>query len=761
MRSSNRWASTSRRLALLAALAAPAALPAEVPLALCGPEDRLAGRRAISRAGAAPALALLTDGQVLSEGASWNSPGSVPLAAADRLDFDLGALLPLRALLLQADANDSYLLEGSADGIAFRRLGLLPELGGLHGLRTRALRLEGAPVRYLRLGIAAGDGRSAVAEIQAFCVAPGEWRPRLQVVAAPPDGGTGRPGLRWDDVTSRWWELALALAGLALLAWDARSARRVARDGVAARRRQAAFAVAGVIAILTYFNFGAFHFGSFVHGWDTFHYYVGAKYFRELGYDRLYDCVAVADAQEPALRSAVERRTLRNLRSNVLESTAGVLAEPGRCTDHFTAARWVEFRQDVAWFRERESTDRWAAISSDHGYNATPVWNVAGSLLANLAPASDRQILLLCLLDPLYFALLVAALVWAFGRPGAAVALLVLATSFPARFFWTGGAFLRWDWLCFTVLAVCCLRRGRPFAAGAALGYAALLRVFPVLLAAGPALVVLLSLVEAARSARAGERWSAFVAALGSPRLAAERRFFAGALLAAALLVPASLVVGGGSDAYRGFVANTRKHQATPLTNNMGLRTVLTYRPSEIGRQLHSEAASDPWGRWKVARLAAWQHSRWVAAAVAAAALLLVARGAWRWREPWIALALAAAWIPFAVEMTSYYYAFLLVPALLWTVRRPAGLLLLAAGALSLWISLAPLAGMPTWRDEQYTWISLATIAVLLALLADFAFSPAAVPAAAPACLSLPTGRAEAPRRADRPALRNRKELRT
>lgn len=760
MRTSIRWASTSCSLVLLAALATPPALRAQASAADCGAADRLAGRMATGHAGAAPALALLTDGQVLSEGAAWNSPGAVPLGAGERFAFDLGDALPLRALLLQADANDSYLVEGSLDGVAFERLGLLPELGELHGLRTRALGLAGAPVRFLRLRVAHGDGRAAVAEIQAFCAAPGEWAPRLQVIAAPLDSGAGRPPSRWNDVSSRWWELALALAGLALLAWDARSERRIRTAG-GVRRRKVAFTVAGLVAILTYFNFGAFHFGSFVHGWDTFHYYIGAKYFRELGYERLYDCVAVADAAEPALRPAVEGRKLRNLRSNVLESTAGILADPGRCTDRFTAARWAEFRHDVAWFRERESADRWAAISSDHGYNATPVWNVAGSLLANLAPASDRQILLLCLLDPLYFLAMVAALVWAFGRPGAAVALLVLATSFPARFYWTGGAFLRWDWLCFTVLAVCCLRRGRPFAAGAALGYAALLRVFPGLLAVGPALVVLLVLVEAARSARGGARWRAVAAAFGAPRLAAERRFFAGALLAGALLVPASLAVGGGIDAYRGFVANTRKHQATPLTNNMGLRTVVTYRPSEIGRHLHAEGANDPWGRWKVARLAAWKSSRWAAAGLAATALLLVARGARRSREPWIALALSAAWIPFVVETTSYYYAFLVVPALLWTVRRSAGMLLLALGALSLWISLAPLSGMPTWRDEQYTWISLATVGVLLALLVTFAFSADPVPAAAPGCLSPPTGRAEAPRRADRPALRNRKELRT
>ncbi len=102
---------------------------------------------------------------------------------------------------------------------------------------------------------------------------------------------------------------------------------------------------------------------------------------------------------------------------------------------------------------------------------------------------------------------------------------------------------------------------------------------------------------------------------------------------------------------------------------------------------------------------------------------LLVALGAVRHRELWIGAALGVAFIPFAVELTSYYYAFLVVPALLWTVRREAGIALLLLGAFGLFVSLAPLAGMPTWRDEQYTLISLATLLTLLFLLLRFAFS--------------------------------------
>ena len=201
----------------------------------------------------------------------------------------------------------------------------------------------------------------------------------------------------------------------------------------------------------------------------------------------------------------------------------------------FTPERWRSFRHDVAWFRGRESAARWDEIFGDHGFNATPVWNIAGSLLANTGPASDRQIGLLALIDPLYFAAMAGVLVWAFGIPGAAVGLLVLATDFPARFFWTGGAFLRWDWLFFSVAAVACLRRGRPFLGGAALAYAALLRIFPVFLALGPAAMLGAGLVREMRSGE-GPFGARLRRALGS---AALRGSLVGAL------GPASRLGGG------------------------------------------------------------------------------------------------------------------------------------------------------------------------------------------------------------------------
>jgi hypothetical protein len=51
----------------------------------------------------------------------------------------------------------------------------------------------------------------------------------------------------------------------------------------------------GFTTALCWWNLGDFRAGGDVHVWDTYHYYMGTKYFREVAYDRLYACVALAE----------------------------------------------------------------------------------------------------------------------------------------------------------------------------------------------------------------------------------------------------------------------------------------------------------------------------------------------------------------------------------------------------------------------------------------------------------------------------------
>ena len=55
------------------------------------------------------------------------------------------------------------------------------------------------------------------------------------------------------------------------------------------------------------------------------------------------------------------------------------------------------------------------------------------------------------MLDPLYLLATIGGDLVGLRLAGARVALLVFATNFPSRFYWTGGSFLRWDWLFYLV----------------------------------------------------------------------------------------------------------------------------------------------------------------------------------------------------------------------------------------------------------------------------------------------------------------------
>ncbi len=483
----------------------------------------------------------------------------------------------------------------------------------------------------------------------------------------------------------------IALAALGVLGWGYRLAQR-GKEHRDRALRDRLFLVLGLLGALAYPNFGWLHFGNFVHTWDTYHYYLGSKYFPELEYDRLYECTAVAD-DEDGLGEQVRKRAITDLRTNARVKTDEVLAHPETCKSHFTADRWAEFRHDVAWFRPRVVRERWEMMGHDHGYNATPVWNMLGHALSSLAPASDLQLGLLALLDPLLLSAMAALLYWAFGWRVLALAMLVLGTNYANRWFWTGGAFLRHDWLFFSVASVCLLKKERPLLAGLSLAYAATLRLFPALLLVGP----FLAAIEILRTERRLDR--------------RYLKLFGGAALGVAVLLPASFVLSGGLDTYQRFFQNTSKHASTPLTNHMGLRTAVAYRPSTRSALLHDNHAADPWGKWKEERLRTFHEAMplFIAAVLGFLALLFFAvKGAGL--EPWAAAALSTLMIGVGVELTSYYYCFLVAFAPLFVKRREVGMVLLGFTALTQFIGWSPLPGMSQWDDEKYTSMSFAVL---------------------------------------------------
>src|ERR1041384_8219659 len=161
---------------LLAAGLALAVLPSIAAAAPCGTENLLAGKKPTASTGVKGDVGQLTDGTVGPEGTQWDAPVTGTLENTNSsITFDLGEVRSVSAIVMQADANDTYKMMGSVDGspASYKLLVELPNVvNSGHGLRTRANQIAPTDVRYLRVGEANGDNYFSISELAAYCKAP-------------------------------------------------------------------------------------------------------------------------------------------------------------------------------------------------------------------------------------------------------------------------------------------------------------------------------------------------------------------------------------------------------------------------------------------------------------------------------------------------------------------------------------------------------------------------------------------------------------
>ena len=163
------------------------------------------------------------------------------------------------------------------------------------------------------------------------------------------------------------------------------------------------------------------------------------------------------------------------------------------------------------------------------------------------------------------------------------------------------------------------------------------------------------------------------------------------------------------------------------MTNLVGLRTVMAYRQWEVGRLTRDNRLVDPWEKWKHARLKSWDQAKPAYYLLVLGSLVLLAFAA-RGAAPWTAAALAVTFIPVGVELLSYYFAFIIAVALLYDKRESVGRWLLLLTAFTQFVAWAPMRGMSTWLDEQYTLMAAGTVGVF-ALIVWLFRDPATVAA--------------------------------
>ncbi len=473
--------------------------------------------------------------------------------------------------------------------------------------------------------------------------------------------------------------ISLTAAGLWLLE---RRARQVGTPVPERTARRVGITLT-VVSFLLYFDFfnPNTRYPNYYHRHELYHYYLGSKYFNEIGYQRLYTCTSLAEV-ELGHGAAIRKRELRDLSAkNLIVPTTDtyIFSDPGQCKDHFTPERWEKFKADVKWFEASARGDYWNNMQKDHGYNPPPVWTMTGKLLGSVAPAGDVFFKLLASIDICLQLGVVLMLNWAFGWRTMALATIFWGCNAPANFYWTGGAFLRQDWLFLVMAALCCARKRKFVLSGAALTWASLLRVFPLVLFGGVGLIMVFDFVRKRRIIRD------------------HLRFVAGCVLSAAILIPVSIAA-TNPDAYDEFVAHIALHKDTPLTNHMGLETILVH--DWDGRMLFTrdDRLDDPFQGWKEGRVERKRRLRPVFLAINALMLAWLAWALRRTRQLWIGMALSVPIIISMANVTCYYYSIFLCSAVLARVR-PA----LAPAYLTLAGASQVLLLRFYWIDDKYT----------------------------------------------------------
>ncbi|MDH3843439.1 MAG: discoidin domain-containing protein [Myxococcales bacterium] len=737
----------------------------------CPPGNLLAGKSPSATKGARFARRL-TNGVMTAEGDVWESDLTAILTdATSHVVYDLGQPVRITAVDLQGDNNDDYILESSEDGETFVRLWTADPASG-QGMRRRGSRTLDAQGRYVRLRAEGGDGYYSLSEVQVFCQQPAKWPPPVEVKATASGWWKGimqkrdhryRLGLAFLGLmffialfrverskTALGVAVSLALAMLAIAsyrfyyarhapwfadwglyllgglvaAWGIRGLWLATKGGGASLWWERGALVWVILACgAAWVNFGTYHSSRIVHYWDTFHYYIGSKYFEENEYERLYQCVLAADYEDRG-KADLQRRKIRDLVDNRLHylSEDDAIAYAKTCEEHFSPQRWEAFKQDARSFRTVMGTSWWRDMLMDHGYNASPISNMVAAALTNIgwrkqvpdAPSVRvdqgvmkkfrKRILRYAMIDLGLYAGAFLFILWAFGLRACTLAVVVWGTGYPWAYFWTGGSFARVPWFFMAVAAVCLLKKGFPVLSGFALSWSALLRLFPAALAGGPGAAIIDRFVRRNK--------------LGGPWLRPEdKRFIAGGMAGLLVLCSASVAI-NGVDAHTRFLGNTFKHAETPLTNHMGLPTLLSYRPSTVGRHTKDQSLEDPWAHWKQFRKDTKHDRRWLHRLILLGMFVLLAL-AGRRMAGWAVLASSTILIIGFFELTCYYYSFvvLMAPLAIERLRYTAALVAMVIAGLIIQF----FAG---WYDEQYLWETAACLIALLYIIIDVVLHP-------------------------------------
>ncbi len=423
-----------------------------------------------------------------------------------------------------------------------------------------------------------------------------------------------------------------------------------------------AFVVFAVLySFAVYHSLGKPRSGTFVHYGEMFHYYLGSKYFNELGYFELYNAVIAADAEQDNALADLPFYTDLTSYQNAHRETALEHADVVKA--RFSKDRWNAFKYDVSFFKKATGMPRSRTLFfllMDHGYNASPVSTSVLTILTNIVPVT--HLWLLASLDVLLVAIMVVFVFRTFG--------LAMGALFSVYFFvnilndseYISGGLLRYDWLFCIVVAVCLLEKRRYASSSVFLTISAMLKIFPAVLFYG----IGVSIVRKAKATRTIDKGSArFVLAAGMTGLAL-------------FLLPA-VSLGSALHPWKEFSAKTFLHNDGVYVNHLGLRGLVLFEPSHLSLDKFIETYSngstgDIVRHWQDVKEEEYRQKKPLLTFCSLFVLICLTAILWKGKESESASVLWPLLLIYTMSYAShYYYAFLCLFVLLF-FRQPNSL---------------------------------------------------------------------------------------
>jgi hypothetical protein len=399
-------------------------------------------------------------------------------------------------------------------------------------------------------------------------------------------------------------------------------------------------AILAILSVIAYFDFGHYApVGLYVNKHDFFHYYTGSKYFDEVGYYDLYSAVVVADAKG---RNHYFAKTVRDQRTYEFVPSRAILKDSTKYIELFSPERWMEFKEDIGYFRKKATRVKWRRMVRDKGYNPTPAWTLVANVITNAAPTDSAfRMRLILLLDPFLIIAMLTAIYFAFGLRTMLFATIFIGINYMTNPTHIKGSLLRLDWMAMIVMSVCFIKLRCYKISGVMLGYAAMMRIFPVIFLFGMGGKAFWDIVKKRKISRK------------------YIEFFLGALLTIIILFGASVARHGGTHQWETFFKKISMHNDDIVSIRVGFKHVFlnTYKVTLGSWDDFSEAKKREFADHKIP----W----WIIQALVLGITLMLLRRV----EDYETIPLSFIPVFFLIAPTFYYYVMLVVPLLMFAPK--------------------------------------------------------------------------------------------